>query len=345
MQSDVLAKCIAIANSNYANRLYDDIPIIKLYEPGGIASKATGICHYCSVDVLKSILEHKCLRFSDVRFLNDSTEFMEIIWLIEEVISDSKYRMEFRGLILESGVMNELREYEQSYIGKTKTLLHYEMKKYRTYTCSLSTDRDSLNMWNYYAASGDGVNICFDYAWNMFDGSEKSELNSDSKLEDGIIICRGVVVYNRSAKKMCVQRLLDNLQEIYEQEKARDKDSEQIILWAFKESVNNMRCFFKNEAFECENEYRVVLKIPEDIVLNNEEREDNIFRKGQFKRGNIWIPYVDYKLKKESMKEITINPYENSESVFKLGIKEMLWQNELNKIDIVHSGIPIRKYN
>ena len=45
------------------------------------------------------------------------------------------------------------------------------------------------------------------------------------------------------------------------------------------------------------------------------------------------------------MKEITINPYENSESVFKLGIKEMLWQNELNKIDIVHSGIPIRKYN
>ena len=89
----------------------------------------------------------------------------------------------------------------------------------------------------------------------------------------------------------------------------------------------------------------MVLKIPEDIVLNNEEREDNIFQKGQFKRGNIWIPYVDYKLKKESMKEITINPYENSESVFELGIKEMLWQNELKKIDIIHSGIPIRKYN
>ena len=34
--------------------------------------------------------------------------------------------------------------------------------------------------------------------------------------------------------------------------------------FAFKQAVNNMRCFFKNGYFECENEYRIALRIPEE---------------------------------------------------------------------------------
>lgn len=51
----------------------------------GIGNKVSRICHYCSVDVLKNILENESLRFSDVRFLNDSTEFIEIIPLVKYV--------------------------------------------------------------------------------------------------------------------------------------------------------------------------------------------------------------------------------------------------------------------
>lgn len=343
MKNDTMVKCLAIARSNYANTLCENIAIENLYKPGGIASKATRIYHYCSTDALKFILEHECLRFSDVRFLNDSTEFIDIMPLINKVIKDLKYKEEFRELILKSGVMEELKEYKQSYTGK-KHLSHYEVKKYRTYTCSLSTDGDSLSLWNYYAASSDGINICFDHAWNMFEGSQESEIYSDAELENGIIICRGIVLYNRSDKEKCVQRLLDKLQEVYEAN-SDDENSREIILWAFKEAVNNMRCFFKNEAFKCENEYRVVLKIPEDIVLDKKTGENDIFQKGQFKRGNIWIPYVDYKFKKESVKRVTLNPYERSGGMFWLGIKEMLWQNRLNGIDIVSSAIPMRKYS
>lgn len=344
MQTETWAKCSAIACSNYANTVYENESIDKRYEPGGIESQATRICHYCSADVLKSILEHECLRFSDVRFLNDSTEFMEIISALRKVISDSKYSEKFRGWILKSDVIKELETYEQSYIGKTKNLLHYEMKPYRTYTCSLSTNQDSLSMWNYYAGSSDGVNICFDYAWNMFAGSEESELSSSTKLDNGIIICRGTVVYNRSDKEKCIQNLFDALQEVYDKETSHDKESKDTILWAFKEAVNNMRCFFKNDAFEGEKEYRVVLKIPENVVLSG-KNEDDIFQKGSFKRGNIWIPYVDYKFKKESLKEITLNPYERTNGIFELGIKELLWQNRMDKIQIIHSDIPMRKYN
>ena len=106
-----------------------------------------------------------------------------------------------------------------------------------------------------------------------------------------------------------------------------------------------MRCFFKNEFFECENEYRVVLKIPEELLLSN-KCSDDIVEKGQFKRGNVLIPYVDYKFKKESIKQITLNPYINkNDSMFELGIEELLWNRQMVDVHIVHSGIPIRKYN
>ena len=60
------------------------------------------------------------------------------------------------------------------------------------------------------------------------------------------------------------------------------KNIEGIYCFAFKESINHMRCFFKNESFACENEYRIVLKIPEELLLT-EECGGDIFKKGQFK--------------------------------------------------------------
>lgn len=82
MQSDMLekciAKCIAISQSHFLYVPYKDLTIDQIYGVDGIGNKASRICHYCSVDVLKNILENESLRFSDVRFFNDSTEFIEI---------------------------------------------------------------------------------------------------------------------------------------------------------------------------------------------------------------------------------------------------------------------------
>lgn len=47
---------------------YKDLTIDQIYGVDGIGNKASRICHYCSVDVLKNILENESLRFSDVRF-------------------------------------------------------------------------------------------------------------------------------------------------------------------------------------------------------------------------------------------------------------------------------------
>ncbi len=345
MSSDIIAKCIGISMANFLNTPYKEQTITEMYAPDGFANRASGICHYCTVDTLKAILNKGCLRFSDVRFLNDSTEFVEIIPLIQNVLSDKKYTLEFKNLILESAEMKDLKKYRQSYVGVFRNTHKFEQKMYRTYTCSFSTENDSLSMWNYYATSGEGISISFDHSWNMFEGSNKSEVNIGDKLENDIIIYRGLIIYKDVDKKQCLMELFDRLQEIYDEAKDDIEKNRSHILFAFKEAINHMCCFFKNQFFECENEYRVVLKIPEELLLPK-ECSDDIVEKGQFKRGNVLIPYVDYKFKKESIKQITLNPYiKESDGMFELGIKELLWNNQMENVHIVHSGIPIRKYN
>lgn len=345
MLSNIIAECMGIARSHFLNTPYKEQTTIEMYALDGFANKATGICHYCTIDTLKAILNKESLRFSDVWFLNDSAEFVEILRWIENLITNNSFNADFQRLILESDEMTELKEYRQSYIGVSNITHQYQSKIYRTYTCSFSTDINALSMWNYYAQSAEGVNISFDHSWNMFDGSNRSEVNIGEKLENGIIIYWGLVIYKNEEKKKCIIKLLNRLQEVYDEAKDDIKKYQGYILFAFKQAVNNMRCFFKNENFESENEYRIVLRIPEELLLRKECLGD-IVEKGQFKRGNILIPYVDYKFRKSSVKRIVINPYIKDKSdIFELGIKELLWMNQMEDIHIVHSDIPVRKYS
>ena len=40
-----------------------------------------------------------------------------------------------------------------------------------------------------------------------------------------------------------------------------------------------------------------------------------------------------------------MNPYVENNSVFELGIKELLWANDLEEVRVVKSNIPVRKYD
>ena len=104
--------------------------------------------------------------------------------------------------------------------------------------------------------------------------------------------------------------------------------------------IEHIRVPFRRKMIRlaCENEYRIVLKMPEELLLA-EECSGDIFRKGQFKRGNILIPFVDYKFKRDNIKHIVTNPFIREEnSMFELGIRELLWQNKMEdghtKIDV-----------
>lgn len=346
MLNDIIfARCLAISQKCFLNEAYKTSPIVDLYTINGIENKATEICHYCTVDTLYSILKNECLRFTDVRFLNDSTEFTEAISLIKLVLNTENYTQGFRNFILESDIIKELEEYRQSYTGISPKTHEYSELAYRTYTCSFSTNSDSLNMWNYYATTSTGINLVFDFAWNMFKNSKKTDVNTMNKLENNIVIYRGLILYTLEDKKKCITKLLNELSIVYEEVKSELDTYKNLMLLAFKEAVNHMRCFFKNDHFSGEEEYRVVLKIPE-VFLMEEEYENcwDIKENGFFRRENILIPYIDYKFQQSSIKRITINPYNKGNSMFELGIKELLWTYQLQNVKIVSSNIPIRKY-
>lgn len=218
---------------------------------------------------------------------------------------------------------------------------------YRTYTCSLSKNCDSLNMWNYYATSSAGVNIGFDFAWNMFEGSNSYKTNTGKRLSGDIWLSRGLVIYNNFDKEKCVIKFLDHLFNVYSnllQLNLLDK-YRALLVQSFKEPINNMRCFFKNSHFDGEQEYRIVLKIPEE-TLRSPKSNPNIADVSFFRRGKALVPYVDYKFKKSSISQIVMNPYNcEDSSMMELGIQELLTMNNLDNVKIYHSNIPLRRYD
>ena len=341
-EAEVFASCLALSHCHFLDTPYEGNPFSDELNSG-----ASNVCHYCTIDTLLSIIENQCLRFTDVRFLNDSTEFLEVIPMIEHVLTNGNYSSSFKQFFLQSSIIEDLKSYRQSYSAISNVDQTYKDMPYRTYTCSLSKNCDSLNMWNYYAASSAGVNIGFDFAWNMFEGSNSYKTNTGKRLSGDIWLSRGLVIYNNFDKEKCVIKFLDHLFNVYSnllQLNLLDK-YRALLVQAFKEPINNMRCFFKNSHFDGEQEYRIVLKIPEE-TLRSPKSNPNIVNVSFFRRGKVLVPYVDYKFKKSSISQIVMNPYNcEDSSMMELGIQELLTMNGLDNVKNYHSNIPLRKYD
>ena len=194
-EAEVFASCLALSHCHFLDTPYEGNPFSDELNSG-----ASNVCHYCTIDTLLSIIEKQCLRFTDVRFLNDSTEFLEIIPLIEHVLTNGNYSSSFKQFFLQPSIIEDLKSYRQSYSAISNVDQTYKDMPYRTYTCSLSKNCDSLNMWNYYATSSAGVNIGFDFAWNMFEGSNSYKTNTGKRLSGDIWLSRGLVIYNNFDK-------------------------------------------------------------------------------------------------------------------------------------------------
>ena len=88
----------------------------------------------------------------------------------------------------------------------------------------------------------------------------------------------------------------------------------------------------------------MVLNIPEDIILGVDSCS-LIVGKGLFERGRILIPYVDIKFMRKSIQMIVLNPYiTKNDEMFELGIRELLVMEKMPDVKILHSAIPLRKY-
>lgn len=334
----VYAQYIALTSKDYTT-----IPIqnkytsaIDYYGINGMANWGNDLFHYCTIETLKNITKEARLRFSDVRFLNDTTEFKEAVSLLKVTIEHGKDSMdkELYDLLTNKKIFNELEKYFQRYPFKNSINQNNDIDGIkpicRVYTCSFSMDGDLLPMWNYYAHGAGGVSVNF----------RKLKENMPG---DGIVkLVWGKVLYEEKDKRQCIEALLRDISELFLQIPDK-KCREEMIQTVLVSAINNIRIFIKNNYYSTENEYRAVLIVPDEIIRESKLPEK--YKPGYFSRGNIIIPYIDVKFEPKSIKNIIVGSGAVGEFRFiKLGLEDWLLQYGLNNVSIYQSQIPMRRY-
>lgn len=335
---EVFAKYLALSSKNYANvplkSKYDSA--LDYYAADGAGNWGNELFHYCTIDILKSITQNKQLRFSDVRFLNDTTEFMDAVRLLKLIIKKQKNLMddELYHILNDEDMLNNLDNYFQRYSFKRPINDKIDIDSIspicRVYTCSFSMHGDILPMWTYYANGAGGVSICFE------------ELEHHMKLDEKVKLFFGKVWYYEEDKKQCIEELLKDICALFPQipDKRYRKDMLQRLMIS---ATNSMRIFMKNEKYSPEDEYRAVLIVPEEIIKNNQLPKGCV--SGHFNRGNTIIPFIDVPFDQESISDVIVGPgIKDKFALVKMGLDDCFLQQNLNNIDVFESDIPMRKY-
>lgn len=291
------------------------------------------IYHYTSPEGLKSILESHSLRFTDYRFLNDKNEGLVINKMnsienkIKELLDKEKEDRIYTFLKKLQLLMNSQTSLEKEQLEKNNSG-NIEENKYNYYVFSLSKEKDSLPMWNYYVKHKkyEGYNIGIDI-------EELKKIIID-KIKDNKNIYE---IYNNDIgyKDEEINILIENIIKKYfnschKRTAAYDCASELITNYIFS----------KNLCFEHEKEYRFVLQEKEK---ENIKRIDIMEYKFFIKNG-IFIPYIDINLGediKKAIKSITIAPLLEKD-IAKKGLEQFLISNGYKDVKIETSNCPIR---
>ncbi len=269
------------------------------------------IYHYTSPSAFSNIVQHHHLWYSDRRFLNDQSEGINALDVLSNVIPVAN-------------ISEELRDYLREKCEQKRNGVFSKGNGF--YILSLSTDKDNLNLWNYYSKNNKllGYNI----------GFEKNELlNSLRKAPEGkrpVEPIYGKVLYKYDEKFDIVKDIVEILSdsgEKFECQTVGDLIIERIMLTG---------CLFKADAFENEHEYRIVIPWEPEWEANIINIPPVEFRE----RDGFFIPYllIDFDIK-ECIKNVTVSPtidYNLAEASLK-----MLLRN-YPRIEIRHSSIPVR---
>lgn len=199
------------------------------------------IFHYTDVGGLKGIVENGELWCTDIRYLNDGSEFTHGIELIEKEIKKACRRLEGLELRFFEGLLDNIT----GYIRPENPL------PTRRFVFSLSEESDSLSQWRAYASEG-GVCLGFSKKWL---GARAGQL--------GWMIDK--CVYQPGKKRQLIQeRVVDPAREYFKgnevevgEDGLQDFTSKYYQTGFFRNYV--LLCpWLKHESFEREHEWRLI---------------------------------------------------------------------------------------
>lgn len=195
-----------------------------------------------------------------------------------------------------------------------------------TYLCCFSEETDLLPMWNYYTKSQhyEGYNIGFHPEYFRQKSISTRIYHIDFKR----------AIYSSQEKAELLDAILCPLNDVFTPDSTTEdeKNSIQTVVQSY---INDLQFSFKNPAFQHEKEIRAILRVPKNSGISPFKKE--------FRNSNGYIvPYIEYPVPLEAVKEITIAPLLEAE-ISKQNIAEMLRERGFGSgIKINTSSIPIR---
>ncbi len=323
----------------------NDTPKIRSFDPNKDSLKkgrSTITYHYTSPIGAKAILGSNSIRFTDCQFLNDKSEYIHIrkplIQALEE-IQENLFDDSIPDMI--RNMFNDNYETELLVVSPRSDInpkLKFHFIKQRYYIFCTSSQKDSLNMWNYYVKGGNYQGYNLGLAINGI-------LKSFSVLKDeNVELLYGKVIYKESEQisylkdgikniDRSLQAELNGIDDVKWSDEIHDRAKEQIL-----DFLESARLFFKDEAFKDEDEFRFVIKLPTEYVKN----PISVLNVGYDVKGGIIVPYCTLNIEKVSFKSVTLSPMLDKE-LAKQGLNRFLTDCRYeDKLEINQSEIPIR---
>ncbi|MCL2048857.1 MAG: DUF2971 domain-containing protein [Defluviitaleaceae bacterium] len=306
------------------------------------------IYHYTSPEGILGILKGKTLRFTDCQYLNDKSEALYIRKPIEralEMICEkygiSTEQREFLNLYMKLGYESS-HQIDKPDFGNINSI-NQKMEIYRYYVLCASEHEDASNMWSYFVKNGvyQGYNLGIDLSML------KKKIGEICKPYRGISVLPDNCIEYEFNKQVDI--IFNKLGEAMVGESrllAKRRPNKDLIIYlilrrALFNALENYKLFFKNPAFENEKEYRVVLKVRNGSIEENDNLKLN-FRVGA---SGIITPFLEFSFdlndKQELFKQITLAPMIETE-LAKESFNMLLASNGYKNIEIKESSINLR---
>lgn len=282
--------------------------------------------HYASASTFPKILSDSALRFTDVRFMNDHSEMVCCVKCLLDFLDAHRKEYPYcwevvSELLLKKHSADEYRNLEVSEIEFGSSLPEYIPT--RCFAFCMSEKPDLLNMWNYYVHNGkyEGYSIGFD-VYDFLKSFDTDQKNTS----DPICIRYGKILY----KKKEQVKEIETIVKLIEQHPKRIRDNENgklifnISMARLRHYIEAYGAFFKDEAFEDEREFRIVIEISENrlrlmepIDCDEDSRRAissffnhnlNSAKRDFFVRNGVLVPFLSVPINKNSITKITMSP-------------------------------------
>lgn len=297
------------------------------------------VYHYTSPNAFLNIIRSKTIRFTDIRYMNDHSERVFFIKLLIDFFESNheKYphcENAFWDLIKENN-LDDIKSLKAHDVKLSFWKHHPDMKAHTFILCT-SEAKDSLGMWNYYVNgnSYQGYNIGIDISKFI-----KIFENMPLVKSDSITVNYGEIIYNRYNQLDSIDNHLNivekNIEEIILQGVSSIGETEYCHYREMLNYINTFSCFFKDESFSDEREYRIMLQIHGDIEENDKIDLDFVVKNG------LIVPFINIQIPNDSVKEISISPITEAD-ITKSSIEELLKRNNFKNVSITQSCIPVR---